>query len=95
MTIHLPPDLEDRLKHEASRQQMEPSEYAAKLLSDALDRGATNQATLELLSQWDAQEATDDPAEIAARNREFEDFRQAINRTRQESQGPDARKVYP
>src|SRR3712207_5816901 len=36
---------------------------------------AADQATIDLLDQWERDTATDDPAEIARRRQEFEEFK--------------------
>src|SRR4051812_1651666 len=98
MTITIPPELEDRLKGEASRQGLDAATYARRLIERALAApppAVADQATLDLLDQWERDNATDDPAEIARRNEEFERFKESMNRNRLESEGPNARKVYP
>lgn len=95
MTITLPHDIEAHLKKEAGRLGLDPNEYAAWLIQRGLTAANPNQAALDLLAKWDAEEATDDPEELARRNREFEEFTEAMNRNRREMEGPDTRKIYP
>jgi hypothetical protein len=49
-----------------------------------------DQATLDLLAKWDAEDATDDPAEIARRQEEWEEFRKAMN-----EDSISGRPIYP
>lgn len=95
MTISLPPTLEARLNDAAARRGMPVQEYAAQLIEQALVRPSANQKTLQLLAQWDAEDATDDPQEIARRRKEAEEFMQGLARNRIEMEGPNARKLWP
>ena len=95
MTLTLPSEIEARLKEEASRQGLDPAEYASRLIEQGLPRPQPNQATLDLLARWDAEDATDDPEEIARRQREAEEFMQSLARSRVEMEGPNARKLWP
>lgn len=100
MTLHiqLNSESESRLKSAASRRGLEPEAYAKQILEQNLptsDTVAKDQATLDLLAKWDAEDETSDTAEIEARGRELEEFKQAINRNRLESEGPDSRKIFP
>jgi hypothetical protein len=95
MTLKLAEDLESRLKERAARLGLEPDAYASKLIEQGLAAPHPNQATLDLLAKWDEEEATDDPEEIARRNREFEEFKESLNRSRLEMEGPNARKPFP
>lgn len=93
LTITLPPNVETRLHNEARRQGIDPAEYASKLLEEALPH--RDQATIDLLNKWEAEDETDDPEEIARRQVEFEEFKAGMNRNRIESDGANARIPYP
>lgn len=95
MTISIPPDLEKRLKEEASRRGVGADQCAVELIARALPGAHPNQASLDLLAKWDAEEATDDPAEIERRRVEAEEFMQSLARSRVEMEGPQARKLWP
>lgn len=96
MTVTLPPELEGRVRREAERYGLDPADYAKTLIEKGLARvGPPDQATLDLLAKWDEEDRTDDPAEIQRRRREFEEFKEGMNRNRLESDGPDARIPYP
>ena len=47
-----------------------------------------NRATLELLAQWDREDATDDPAEIARREAELKELKKALNENRGSGRTP-------
>ena len=93
MTITLRPEVESRLQEAAKREGVELSEYANKLLDQALPH--PDQATLDLLAKWDAEDRTDDPAEIARREEEAEEFMRSLAQSRIDMEGPNARKLWP
>jgi hypothetical protein len=97
LSINIAPDVERRLKEEAARQGIDAAEYAKRVVERSLPAvvGTRDQATLDLLAQWDREDQTDDPAEIERRNREFEELKESLNRNRLESGGPNARKIFP
>lgn len=92
LTIHIPPELESRLKSEAARLGVGEEEYAKRLLAQGLApaQPVADQATLDLLAQWEAEDATDDPAEIARRQQEWEEFRKSMN-----EDSLSGRPIYP
>jgi hypothetical protein len=95
MTIALPDDLEKRLRTQAARLGLLPDQYAAELIARQLPPEPREQSLAELFAEWAAEDATDDPAEIARRNAEFEELKQEMNRTRREAEGPNARIPFP
>lgn len=48
----------------------------------ASSNGSIDTATLELLASWRIQDATTDPEQIRAAERELADFKKAMNETR-------------
>jgi hypothetical protein len=91
LTIDIPPDLEERLRHTAARDGVDAAEYVRRLLLEKLGSDAApDEATLKLLSTWDAEDATDDPSEIGSRQEEWERFKQALNESHSSN-----RRVYP
>ena len=92
-----------RLDGEAKRQGIEPAELAIRILDKSLrssnGSGAggaeADAATLALLRQWDREDETDYPAEIARQEQELQVFMEGMNRNRLASEGPAARKIYP
>ena len=93
ITITVPTDLASRLKTEAARRGLDPGEFAAALLDAALRQ--PDRASLGVLERWEAENRTDDPAEIARRQEEFRTFKEAMNASRLESEGPASRKPFP
>ena len=92
LTINIPPETERRLKTEAARAGVEESEYARRLIEQALPQAKPvgDQATLDLLAKWDAEDATEDSIEIVRRQREWEEFRKSMNQN-----SISGRPVYP
>jgi hypothetical protein len=94
MTLAIPAELEDRLRLQARRLGVSVDEYAAKLLAANLPPAAREQSLAELFANWALEDATDDPDEIARRNAEFEELKQAMNRSRVQMEGPGARTPF-
>jgi hypothetical protein len=95
MTITLPSDIELRLKGEASRHGLDAADFARKLIVENLPPVQEKQSIDALFAKWNEEDRTDDLAEIARRQQEFEEFKQAMNRNRLEMEGPDSRKPFP
>src|ERR1700722_15079580 len=97
LKITFPPETENRLKTEAARLGVDEAEYSRRVIEQSLppNSAPVDQATVDLLAEWAREDQTSDPAEIARREREFEELKAAMNRNRVESGGADARKVFP
>ena len=95
LTLNIPAELESRLREQAGRAGLDPAEYARLLIERSLPETGASQGLLDSFSRWEAEDATDDPAELTRRRREVEDFMRGMNRSRVESEGPAARKPYP
>lgn len=95
MTIVLPDALEQRLRRAAQRQGIDPSDYAATLIDRHLPPEPRQGSLADLFARWAAEDETDDPAEIARRNAEFEEFKREMNRSRIEMEGDNARIPFP
>jgi hypothetical protein len=54
----------------------------------ALEHSPIDAATLELLATWQAQDATDEPAELRAAEQDLAEFKKAMNGTRARSGEP-------
>jgi len=99
VAISLSPEAERRLTSQAERQGIDLPTLASRVLEAEAGRLAgsnqskRNQATLDLLAQWEREEQTSDPAEIARREREVTEFIEGINRDRTECEGRGARKI--
>jgi hypothetical protein len=93
--IALPPEIESRLKGEALRQGVSETEYVSKIVLDHLPPTADARSLSALLAQWDAEDATDDPVELARRREENEEFQRQMNLNRLEMEGPGSRRLFP
>jgi hypothetical protein len=93
LTIPVDGQLEDRLKRAAESAGAEPVVVARQLLEEHLPR--PNAASLALLEEWEQQNATTDAAELKRRSDEGEEFMARLARNRTESEGPQARKLWP
>ena len=99
MTITLPPNLESRLRDEARRLGIDAGEYARRPIEQHLEQqpptAPVDAATIDVLDRWETENATDDPAELARRRQEGEEFMQNRARSRRDTEGPRARKIWP
>lgn len=92
LKIELSAEEDARLRAAAAREGVTADECARQLLVAHLPPEQPGDRTLALFAQWEAEDATDDPEEIARRNREWEEFRTSTNATRAEA---GARIRYP
>jgi hypothetical protein len=91
LSIELTPDEEARLQAAAREQGLDPAICAHRLLTEHLPplgadaaQASERDRTIELFEQWEAEDATDDPEEIARRNQEWEELKAQMNATRAE-----------
>ena len=89
LTLELPPEVEGALAAEARRKGTTPESLVLQDLRHryATQAGPTTPApredpTLALFAQWDAEDTTDDPEEIARRNREWEETKTNLEANR-------------
>jgi len=88
LTLQLTPETEARLRAAAQRDGLDPAVYAERMLVEylpALEPGVgaaehsptpgPGATTLALFARWEAEDGTDDPEEIAARTREWEELK--------------------
>jgi hypothetical protein len=92
LTINIPQEIEQRLKTAAMRLGLDEAEYATRLIEQSLPpvSQSVDQATLDLLASWDAEDLSDDPAELARRERDWTEFSTSMNK-----HSLSARRVYP
>ena len=95
MTIALPTDLEKRVNDEASRQGLNAGDFVRKLILERLPTINSEESLADLFAEWNAEDGTNDPAELARRELEFNDFKSAMNRNRAEMEGQGSRKLFP
>jgi hypothetical protein len=74
---------------------MPADKMAEEILDSGLPRTPHVGSLSRLFTEWQEEEASDDPAELARRNEDFDAFTRAMNRNRLESEGPNARIPYP
>jgi hypothetical protein len=89
LTIELTPAEEARLRSAAEKAGLEPAEFARRVLAEHLppldsEGSVTKDPTIALFEQWEAEDATDDPEEIARREQEWEELKAQMNATRAE-----------
>ncbi len=89
LAIDLPPVLLVRVEARAQERGMGLAEYVAKLIEEALP-AEPNTRGVSLLKAWEAEDATDDPAELEARRADWEATKADLN----ENHGSD-RKLFP
>ena len=94
MTLRLELTAEDevRLVTAARERGLDVEECARQLLRQQMPPLAPGDATKALFAAWDAEDETDDPEEIAARNHEWEEFKANVNAARAAA---GARLIYP
>jgi hypothetical protein len=82
INIDIDPNTQERLRKEAERSGVDVAEYARKLIESALppERPATSLG--ELFGRWEAEDATADPAVLADRQREWEEFKRGLDAAR-------------
>jgi hypothetical protein len=81
LTLNLPTDLENRLRLEAERRGVEPESFALSLLEKHLvsQTVSPSNSLARLFAEWDAEDATTDPQELARRQKEWEELRASLN----------------
>ncbi len=82
VTIELSTEEEARLCAAARSAGTGPEECAKRLLTAQLFSLRGEDSTLAPFSEWDAEDATEDPDELAARNREWENLKHDLNKNR-------------
>ena len=99
LAISLSPSAEERLAKKAKAEGIDLPTLAANVLEAEAARLTEepnpNQSTIDLLKRWDAEDATDDPQELARRQREGEELMRNLAQNRIDSEGPNARKLWP
>jgi hypothetical protein len=78
LAIDLPPVLLVRVEARAQERGMALTEYVTKLIEEALP-AEPNARGISLLKGWEAEDATDDPAELEARRVDWEATKAALN----------------
>ena len=80
LIVSISPDLEQKLRLEAAHKGPDVADYARDLLEQHFSAPREpDRATLDLLAKWDAEDATDDPAELQKRQQDWEELKQSLN----------------
>lgn len=77
LTIQLPNDVANKLRREAERLGVEPQRYAVQIIQRHLPVDDRATSLHDLFAQWAAEDATDDPRELAHRQHEWEELKRA------------------
>jgi len=78
ITLHLKPDVQSRVAAQAAASGLPVDAFVERIIEEFATATQIADPTLALFARWDAEDATDDPAEIAARNREWEDLEASL-----------------
>ena len=99
LVIPLSEEVEQRLKREATRRGMDPARYAQELLEEHLPAAETgmmpDDASLNVLESWEAENPISGADDLARRQHEGEEFMKQLARNRRETEGPNARDLWP
>ncbi len=89
VTLNLKPEVEAQIAQKAAAEGTEVSDYLEKMIEHTIKPGprvvysqeqlAKNQAALAMLEEWDKEDKTDDPEEIARRQADWEEFKKGMN----------------
>jgi hypothetical protein len=82
LTIQLPDDLATELRREAERLGVEPQRYAVQIIQQHLPAAERAKSLHDLFARWAAEDATDDPQELARRQQEWEQLKRALDANR-------------
>ncbi len=80
VTLNLGPELDDDLQAMARAKGVSVEEYVKSLVAEAVRR-QSGKAAVALLREWESEDATDDPEELARRESDWKAFREAMNRS--------------
>jgi hypothetical protein len=81
VTFDVPPELDEQLKELARAEGMTIETYLTRLVAQAVS-AQPGRAASTLLQAWEAEDFTEDPEELARREREWEALKEALNANR-------------
>ena len=90
LTLKLPDDVASRLELEAKRRGIVVGDCLAQIIDERLPKPNEPNALSEMFAKWAREDATDDPAEIAKRQSDWEELKAALNANR-----TSGRKLFP
>ncbi len=89
VTLNLKPEVEAEIAQKAAAEGTGVSDYLEKMIEETVkpephvvysqEQLAKNQAALIMLEEWDREDETDDPQEVARRQAEWEEFKKGMN----------------
>lgn len=82
ITLALKPEVEARVSAQASDKGLPVETYLELVIEAAVRPNDTRDRVLALLDQWRAEDATDDPTEIRARQTDWEDLKIQLDANR-------------
>jgi len=89
VSISLPLEVEEKLQREASRRGVRAEDLAARIIADNLPAHEATGSLADLFATWEREDHTTDPQEISRREKEAEELKRALNRNREEMEGPE------
>ena len=72
--LNLSPEVELRMQTQAAAHGMPLEAYVQSVVEKLAGSPEADDSTLTLIAQWEAEDATDDPKEIAARIHDWEEI---------------------
>jgi hypothetical protein len=81
LTVELEPALNSSLRALAQAEGVSVERYLQRLIAQAVERRRCGGGALALLQDWDSEDATEDRAELARRERDWQAFREGLNRS--------------
>lgn len=94
--LNLKPEVEAEIAQKAAAEGTGVSDYLEKMIEETVkpeprvvysqEQLAKNQAALAMLEEWDREDETDDPEEIARRQAEWEQFKEGMNESHTSNQ---------
>jgi hypothetical protein len=80
VTLDLEPSLDEQLRALAEAEGISVEQYLGRLIRGAVGT-RSGAAGVALLRSWEEEDSTQDPEEIARRQRDWDAFREAMNRS--------------
>ena len=98
--ISLSPTAEERLAKKAKAEGIDLPTLVERMVEAEAERLPTESQpprskTVALLEKWNAEQATDDPEELAQGEQELRELMEGLNESRRLSEGPTARTPFP
>ena len=90
LSIDIDANIQERLRKEAERNGVDLAAYARRLIEAALPPDQPAKSLHDLFARWDQEDATNDPAVIASRRREWDELKAGLDAARTSD-----RKLFP